>query len=102
MFALTGSQNFTLSRTVSQSLAGRTAILTLLPLSLIELGDLSKKLSTAIFSHIYSGFYPRLRNTKTLSPTQYYADYFQTYAQRDVRDLANIRDLRLFERFLRL
>jgi len=101
-YVLTGSQNFSLSQTVSQSLAGRTAILHLLPLSLREIGFSSKRPSSEIDFEIHQGFYPRLRSSTSLSPTQFYADYFQTYVQRDIRDLAEIRNLQLFERFIRL
>ncbi len=102
MYVLTGSQNFTLSHTVSQSLAGRTAILQLLPLSLSEIGFSYQRPSTRIDKEIQWGFYPRLRNSRSLLPNQYYADYFQTYVQRDIRDLAEIRNVYLFERFIKL
>jgi len=67
-FVLTGSQNFTLSRAISQSLAGRTAILTLLPLSLAELDP--RERAKPIDRHLLHGFYPRLRTHPALDPTR--------------------------------
>jgi predicted AAA+ superfamily ATPase len=99
-FILTGSQNFTLSRSIAQSLAGRTAIATLLPLALAELE--SGKATADVDHHLHHGFYPRLRTHDALEPARFYADYYQSYIQRDVRDLAQIRDLDLFDRFVRL
>lgn len=100
LFVLTGSQNFTLSRSISQSLAGRTAILRLLPLSLAELG--AGEDANDVDRHLLHGFYPRLRTQDSIEPSRFYADYYQSYIQRDVRDLAQIRDLDLFDRFVRL
>jgi len=102
MFILTGSQNFTLTHTVSQSLAGRTAILSLLPLGINELASDQMPSSQSIDTHIFNGFYPRLRAQDSIQPTRFYSDYLQTYVQRDIRDLANIRNLALFDRFIRL
>lgn len=96
-FILTGSQNFLLMESISQSLAGRVAILKLLPLSLSEVepvGDLSKVL--------FTGMYPKLYDDKDIDVARYYSNYIQTYIERDVRTLRNIVNLNDFRRFLTL
>lgn len=98
-FILTGSQQFEVSNTVNQSLAGRTAIVKLLPFSLEELQATTTL--PDIDSLIRHGFYPRIWD-KQLDPTQALGDYFETYIERDLRQLATIKDLSLFERFIRL
>jgi len=98
-FVLTGSQHFLLMRDVSQSLAGRTAILTLLPLSLPEIA--ASHGGTAADSLIHRGFYPRLYE-RDLDPYPVLRDYFQTYVERDVRSLLRVHDLQTFETFVRL
>lgn len=98
-FILTGSQHFLLMQNVSQSLAGRTAVLTLLPLSLAELGCLSDRPSAE--SLMQRGFYPRLHE-KPLPPYPVLRDYFQTYVERDVRQLLKVHDMLAFESFVRL
>jgi len=98
-FILTGSQQFELMSGISQSLAGRTAVLRLLPFSLAELAaahppaDLPQTLLT--------GFYPRIHD-RGLDPSQTLGDYFATYVDRDLRQLAAVHDLQSFERFVRL
>lgn len=99
LFVLAGSEHFTLSKTVSQSLAGRTGLLHLLPFSLAERQRIST--SNAIDEILYSGFYPRVHDQK-IEPRQAYADYFETYVTRDVRQLSEIRNLSSFQRFVRL
>ena len=99
LFVLTGSEHFTLSKTVSQSLAGRTGLLHLLPFSLAERRRMNA--SNAIDEILYSGFYPRVHDQK-IEPRQAYADYFETYVTRDVRQLSEIRNLSSFQRFVRL
>ncbi len=98
-YILTGSHQLKLREAVSQSLAGRTAILTLLPFSLNELGReiINKERSELIFK----GFMPRLHN-QGIRPGRFYRDYFKTYVERDVRKLMAIEDQLTFERFLRL
>ncbi len=98
-FILTGSQQFEVMNTVSQSLAGRTALLKLLPLSLEELGR--GHLIDSVDRMLLSGFYPRI-HAQGLNPTQVMGDYFETYVERDLRQLGAIRDLAQFERFVRL
>ena len=98
-FILTGSENFALSTTVSQSLAGRTAVFTLLPLSMSEL---SSTLQTqSVEDILYRGFYPRIFD-QSVSPTTFYGSYVQTYVERDLRNLSNIHDLGVFQTFLKL
>ncbi len=99
MFVLTGSEQFLLSAAISQSLAGRTALLRLLPFSLAERRRAGA--SNAIDDIIYSGFYPRIHD-QGLDPIQALGDYFETYVERDVRQLSEIRNLSNFRRFVRL
>ncbi len=99
LFVLTGSEQFRLSRAVSQSLAGRTALLTLLPFSLPELARTGA--STAVDDVIFTGFYPRLHD-QGLDPRQALGDYFETYVERDVRRSNEVRNISSFRRFVRL
>lgn len=98
-FILTGSHQFELSQRISQSLAGRTALLRLLPLSVAELAASSAPHS--VDSLIFMGGYPRI-HADALNPALAMGDYFETYVQRDLRDLLEIRNLALFEKFVRL
>lgn len=98
-FILTGSHQFELHQSITQSLAGRTALLTLLPLSLAELQAAGEVIS--LDQALFNGFYPRVYQDK-LNPTQVYRDYFKTYVERDVRQLINIKDLSLFEKFIHI
>lgn len=99
MFILTGSHQPDVHQAVSQTLAGRTAILTLLPYSLPELHLYKKKWSA--FDIIVNGSFPRLHQ-EGLKSSRFYNGYIQTYVERDVRTLININDLSLFQRFLTL
>ena len=99
VFVLTGSEQFRLSRAISQSLAGRTALLRLLPFSLAERARTDA--SMAIDDVIFSGFYPRIFD-QGLDPRQALGDYFETYVERDVRRSNEIRNLSSFRRFVRL
>lgn len=99
LFLLTGSQHFGLSNAISQSLAGRTALLRLLPFSLPE--RLLARPGGSVDELLYSGFYPRVFD-HDLEPRQAYADYFETYVERDLRQVAEIRNLSNFQRFVRL
>ena len=99
-FILTGSQHFGLSEAVSQSLAGRTVILHLLPPSLGEL----RRFPAApkdLFSTLFMGAYPRIHD-QGIPPERWLADYVATYVQRDVRQVLNVGDLLGFNTFLRL
>ena len=99
VFVLTGSEQFRLSRAISQSLAGRTALLKLLPFSLAERARTDA--SMAIDDVIFSGFYPRILD-QGLDPRQALGDYFETYVERDVRKSNEIRNLSSFRRFVQL
>lgn len=98
-FILTGSQQFELMSSVSQSLAGRTAVLRLLPFSLSELARCGP-LPTAPAA-VQSGFMPRIHDRR-LDPATALADYFATYVERDLRELTAVHDLQRFDRFVRL
>lgn len=98
-FYLTGSSQFALLRSVSQSLAGRSAVFELFPLSLSEISSLDVNESTDEI--LYKGFYPALWSGDNI-PKFLYPNYVKTYAERDVRDLLAIKDLDLFQRFIRL
>jgi predicted AAA+ superfamily ATPase len=98
-YILTGSQQFEVMNTISQSLAGRTALLKLLPLSLTELSSFTPP--TSVDSAILSGFYPRIHDQK-LNPTHVMGDYFETYVERDLRQLMAVKDLSQFERFVKV
>jgi hypothetical protein len=98
-YILTGSQHFLLNEKISQSLAGRVAIFTLLPLSLKELH--TKNEIKNLEEIIFTGFYPRIY-ASNLAPNDWYPGYIQTYIERDVRQITNILDLNLFQKFLKL
>lgn len=98
-FILTGSHQASLQEAIAQSLAGRTAVLTLLPLSLAELGDRCAGDSRETILH--RGFLPRI-HARGQEPTGAYRSYFQTYVERDLRFLLLVKDLSKFEMFLRL
>ena len=96
-FILTGSHQTKLSETVFQSLAGRTSILTLYPPSIAELGDAVAGLSTD--GLLFRGFMPDI-HARGMDPPDWYRNYVQTYLERDVRQMVNVKDLTLFGRFL--
>ncbi|MEI6309992.1 MAG: ATP-binding protein [bacterium] len=98
-FILTGSHQPQLHEAISQSLAGRTAILTLWPFSLHELRHYGSTQET--FNLIVSGSFPRLHE-EGLEPRRFFNGYLQTYVERDVRALIQLRDLSQFQRFLTL
>ncbi len=100
MYILSGSQNFQLMEQISQSLAGRVAILELLPFSRDELKSVDL-LPNTIDEEIFMGAYPRLFD-KQMHPTEYYPYYIKTYVERDVRQLKNVGDLGLFVKFIKL
>ena len=99
LFILTGSQQFEISQTISQSLAGRTAIIKLLPFSLKELRVLKKEIP--LNRLLLNGCYPRIYD-KNINPYSFYQNYFETYIQRDLRQLSQIGSLHTFEKFVRL
>lgn len=94
-FILTGSQHFLLMESIGQSLVGRIALHTLLPLSLEEVGE------HKIPELILKGGYPKLHDSD-ISPSQWYGNYIQTYLDRDIRTLSKVGDLTTFENFVRL
>lgn len=98
---LTGSHQLELHEAITQSLAGRTGILELLPLSLQELqaNNLAEDFSADSF--MLRGFFPRLY-IDSIDANTYYQNYVSTYVERDVRKMINIRDLGLFQDFIRL
>ncbi len=99
LFVLTGSEQFRISDTISQSLAGRTALLCLLPFSLDERRRAGA--SGEVDDILFSGCYPRIHDQK-LEPRQALGDYFETYVERDVRRMGEVRNLSGFRRFARL
>lgn len=100
MYLLAGSHNFLLMESVNQSLAGRTAVLKLLPLSHEEM-KAAGVLPATVNEEIFTGSYPRLYD-KQIAPTDYYPYYIQTYVERDVRLMKNIGNLALFIKFIKL
>jgi uncharacterized protein len=99
-YILSGSQNFLLLEQISQTLAGRVAVLKLLPLSYAELQN-SNLLSENIAENIFKGTYPATYD-RQLSSDEFYPSYLETYIQRDVRNLLDIKDLRSFQTFVKL
>jgi predicted AAA+ superfamily ATPase len=99
IFILTGSEQLSIRSNVSQSLAGRTALLRLLPLSLQEIATQIPLSSPD--SLMFQGGYPRLYDQE-MDPLDLYRDYIETYLQRDVRQLINIKHLSLFQKFIQL
>lgn len=99
-FVLTGSHQLSLRESVSQSLAGRTAVLHLLPFSIQELaiGGIHFE---SFSEYAFRGFLPRIYD-ESLRPATAYSNYYQTYVERDVRQLINLKDASLFEKFLKL
>lgn len=95
-YVITGSQNFSLSHHISQSLSGRIGMVTLLPLSLSELKEAENPLAS-----IFKGGYPLLHNLN-MHPLDFYPSYIQTYIERDVRQLKNIENFNRFQTFLKL
>lgn len=99
MFILTGSHQLELHQAITQSLAGRTALLNLLPMSLLELSNAG--IQQTLDEALLKGGYPRIYKDE-LDPTKAYRNYFQTYVERDLRKLINIKDLTQFQRFIKL
>ena len=97
-FILTGSQHFLLTEGISQSLAGRAAILQLLPCTARELGITSE---AELYNALWKGFYPAVYD-RDINPTFFYKSYLNTYVERDVRTLSAIKDLSKFRMFLQM
>ena len=98
-FVLTGSEQFERSKSIGQSLAGRTALLRLLPFTLAERRQAGA--ADEVDDTLFSGGYPRIHD-HGLNPSQALGDYFETYIERDVRRIGGIRNLASFQRFVRL
>lgn len=107
-FILTGSQQFALMKSISQSLAGRTSVINLLPCSIQEIynskrtneiKDFKTEINDKNF-FIYYGFYPAIYKDK-INPSHFYADYVRTYLERDLNQLQQIQNISLFRKFLR-
>jgi len=99
-FILTGSQQLAANRAIGQTLAGRTAILHLLPFSLDERRQ-AEDWREDLWLDVFRGSYPRVYDRR-LDPVRWYADYITTYVERDVRQVKDIGDLRAFRTFLTL
>jgi len=97
-FILTGSQNFLLLERISQSLAGRVYIYHLLPFSYNELYN---KYNPQLLSIIFKGGYPRIYDKK-IAPHDFFPSYVQTYLERDIRSILNVKDITLFSAFLKI
>jgi hypothetical protein len=99
-FLITGSQNILVNQHVSQTLAGRVALLTLLPLEIQEL-SIAGQLPDTAMEAIFKGFYPRIYRDRA-DPVVWAESYIRTYVERDVRDIKNIESLSEFQKFMRL
>lgn len=99
LFVLTGSRHFELMESVRQSLAGRNALLQLLPFSFEEIYSFYSERNAN--KYIYQGFYPRIYN-KNHGPTKALVDYYSTYVERNIRKLSAIHNLHLFHKFTSL
>ena len=98
-YVLSGSQNFQLLQSITQSLAGRVALFKLMPFSFHELEE-GNLLDLHWHEAAFKGFYPALYD-RNIDPTDFYRNYVETYLERDVRQLVNVRDLRQFRLFLK-
>ena len=99
-FIITGSQNFLMMKAIDQSLAGRVALISLLPLSLDELSR-SDQRPDSLEEWLFKGGYPRIYDA-SIAPDRYYPNYVQTYLERDIRDELGVRKLHDFSLFLQL
>ena len=99
-FVLTGSHQLELRTAITQSLAGRTGILNLLPFSMAELT--AEKVTFDTFEeYVFTGFLPRIYD-QNQRPSTAYANYYQTYIERDVRQIIQLKNASLFDKFMRL
>lgn len=99
-YIITGSANFALMQQVSQSMAGRTALLTLLPLSTQEINQVDASCTTDL--RILRGGYPAVWSTDDGGRNVLLSNYYTTYVERDLRSMINIKDLSQFHTFIRL
>ncbi len=100
-FLLTGSQMFQLMAGMTESLAGRVALFELLPLSLGELDNNQQMSLSELFSRLYRGFYPAPA-VQGVDENIFFPSYMQTYLERDIRQISNVMDLSLFQKFVEL
>ncbi|MBU1182526.1 MAG: ATP-binding protein [Proteobacteria bacterium] len=100
MYILTGSNNLMLLEGVSQSLAGRVALLNLLPFSAGELAA-GRHLPATLEENLFKGGYPRVYDKK-LTPEEFYSGYVATYVERDIRQILKVTDLHKFQIFLKM
>lgn len=98
-FFLSGSSQFQMMQHVTQSLAGRSALLELMPLSYGEISSLAADMPLSEL--LFKGFFPAIWS-RQLRPSVYYRNYVKTYVERDVRSLLNVKDLLQFSTFIRL
>ncbi len=98
-YILTGSNNLLLNQSISQTLAGRVGHINLLPFSNSEIQDYNERKSDKEL--ILNGFYPPVFD-QGLDPIEWYPSYIRTYIERDIRQIKNITNLILFEKFLRV
>ncbi|HEB31201.1 MAG TPA: ATP-binding protein [Spirochaetes bacterium] len=97
-YILTGSNQFEYIKSISQSLAGRTGILKLLPFSFNEIYT---NRETVVDEILYTGYYPRIFDQK-IKPVHFYTSYLMTYLERDIRNIIRVHDLSLFQKFVEL
>jgi len=97
-FIITGSNNFLLQQNITQSLAGRVGYIQLLPFSMSELGARAPNTLSAL---LHKGFYPPLYD-RPFETAKWFSNYIRTYVERDVRQLKNIENLVVFDRFVRI
>lgn len=97
-YILTGSSNFLLNQTISQSLAGRVGYIEMYPLSYFEI---PKAKSISVWQHIVSGGYPELWVSKIMAQL-YYPSYIQSFIEKDIRQFINAKNLIHYQRFIKL
>ncbi len=98
-FVLTGSQNYLLMENISQSLAGRVGLATLLPFSAEEVTEYNSKLT--LEELMFTGFYPRIYD-QNIRPSSFYKSYLSTYIEKDIRLIKNIVDYDSFYKFIKI
>jgi uncharacterized protein len=99
-YILSGSQNFLLMEQITQSLAGRVAIFSLLPFGYQELAAYLPKTKNKWMSLCLRGFYPRLFVQKSMDASLFYRSYVRTFVKKDMSQLANIHNLKIFEKLI--
>jgi len=98
-FILTGSNNVSMLSNVTQSLAGRVALLKLLPFSIAEIASTGKDYT--VDEYLLNGFYPII-HTEGLNPTKSYRNYYETYIERDIRQILQLKEVSYFQKFMKL